>query len=566
MLVGHYNLGLVALSFAIAIIASYTALDLANRVGENSHNPRKAWRWLICGAAAMGAGIWSMHFIGMLAFSLPIPLAYNWPLTTLSLVIAVSVSALALFILRRPTVARLTLIAGAALMGFGISAMHYTGMTAMQMFPPIHYDPTLFAASVLIAIAAAAAALWIVVALRRQRSHLAIPAKLGSAVVMGVAIAGMHYTGMAAAEFAPGSVCLAASTAGLSGATLAWIVGCIAMAILGLTLVLSTLDGHFARQNALLVQSLRIAKDEAEAALRENHAITLQLRAAQGELSTAARRAGMAEVATNVLHNVGNVLNSASVSAGIISSRLSESKLAGVLQSVDLMNQHAADLGDFLTTDPKGKMLLPYLNRLAPLISAERAGILEETAALLRSVEHIKQIVATQQSYAGGTVVTEPVDVNALLEDALRINSESLNRHGIAIARDTFAVPALLLDKHLVLQILVNLIANASQALQAMPDRAHQLTVRLQFDAGAAPAQLRIDVVDNGEGITPENQSRLFAHGFTTRKSGHGFGLHSSALAARALGGTLSGTSRGAGFGATFTLLLPVQRAVEEAA
>ena len=181
MIVGHYNFGLVALSVAIAIIASYTALDLANRVSENFGNPRKAWSWLTAGALAMGAGIWSMHFIGMLAFSLPIPMAYNWPITILSLVIAVVVSALALFILRTPSVALLTLAAGATLMGLGISAMHYTGMMAMQMFPPIHYDAALFATSVLIAILASVAALWIVIALRRHRSHFAILAKLGSA-------------------------------------------------------------------------------------------------------------------------------------------------------------------------------------------------------------------------------------------------------------------------------------------------------------------------------------------------------------------------------------------------
>jgi NO-binding membrane sensor protein with MHYT domain len=158
MIVGHYNFTLVALSVAIAIIASYTALDLANRVSENFGNPRKAWIWLTAGALAMGAGIWAMHFIGMLAFSLPIPMAYNWPITILSLVIAVGVSALALHILRTPTVRLPILVTGATLMGLGISAMHYTGMMAMQMFPPIHYDAVLFITSVLIAILASVAA------------------------------------------------------------------------------------------------------------------------------------------------------------------------------------------------------------------------------------------------------------------------------------------------------------------------------------------------------------------------------------------------------------------------
>ena len=568
MIVGHYNFALVALSVAIAIIASYTALDLANRVGENYGNPRKAWSWLIAGALAMGAGIWSMHFIGMLAFSLPIPMAYNLPITMLSLFIAVVVSALALFILRTPEVALRTLVTGAILMGLGISAMHYTGMLAMQMFPPIHYDVTLFVASVLIAIVASVAALWIVTALRRNRSDVAIFAKLGSAAVMGFAIAGMHYTGMAAAQLAPGSVCLAVRASGLSGPTLAMIVGCVAMAVLLLTLILSTLDGHLARRNALLAQSLQVAKEAAEAALQENRAITVELQAAQSQLLNSARKAGMAEIATNVLHNVGNVLNSVSVSAGIIGSRIRESKVSGVLQSIELMNAHASDIGPFMTSDPRGSRLLPYLCTLAPILGAERSELIEESSALLRNVEHIKEIVALQQSYAGTgvTVVAEPVDVNDLIEDALRINAEMMSQHRIAVTRIFGVVPRLVLDKHLILQILVNLIANATHAMQAVKDRPRRLTLRVAFESSVDPARLRICVEDNGEGIASANLSRLFEHGFTTRKSGHGFGLHSGALAARALGGTLAGRNNEATPGATFVLELPARLAVGVAA
>jgi len=566
MIAGHYNFALVALSVAIAIIASYTALDLANRVSENIGNPRKAWSWLTAGALAMGAGIWSMHFIGMLAFSLPIPMAYNWPITALSLVIAVSVSALTLFILRTPKVRLLTLGLGATLMGFGISAMHYTGMMAMQMFPPIHYDAWLFSASVAIAILASIAALWIVITLRRTHSNFAVPAKLASAAVMGVAIAGMHYTGMAAAEFAPGSVCLAAKSAGIDGSTLALLIGCVAMAILALTLILSTLDGHFARSNALLAQSLQVAKDAAEAALQENRLITLELRSAQSQLLSAARKAGMAEIASNVLHNVGNVLNSVSVSAGLIGAKIRESKTNGVLRSIELMNQHAADIGTFMSEDPKGKQLLPYLNQLVPVMATERAALIEEAAALARSVEHIKEIVAMQQSYAGSAVLAEPVDVNKLLEDALRINAESLTRHEIMVTRLFPVMPRQLLDKHLFLQILVNLIANANQAMQQLTERQRRLTIRVTFKPAQERGGLRICVEDNGEGIEPANLSRLFEHGFTTRKSGHGFGLHSSALAARALGGALTGHSPGPGQGAVFVLELPARLAVEAAA
>src|SRR5262249_34873541 len=156
------------LSLAIAVIASYTTLDLANRVSESAANARKMWTWLTAGAVAMGTGIWAMHFIGMLAFHLPIAVAYDTPITVLSMVIAIAVSAVALFVLRQPHVSRDSLLIGALLMGAGISAMHYTGMAAMRMFPSIQYDPLLFATSVMIAVLASLAALWIAIQLRNN--------------------------------------------------------------------------------------------------------------------------------------------------------------------------------------------------------------------------------------------------------------------------------------------------------------------------------------------------------------------------------------------------------------
>lgn len=259
---GFYDPGLVALSLAISIIASYTALDLAGRVSANTLSSQKSWIWLFAGAIAMGTGIWSMHFIGMLAFHLPVPVAYNLSITLLSMLIAIVVSGIALLILRRPMLGARNLTLGATLMGIGISAMHYTGMIAMQMSPPIRYDARLFVLSVLIAIVASMAALWIAFQLRRNYSRLAILAKLGSAVVMGLAITGMHYTGMAAAQFAPDSICLAASQKGIDNTVLAISIGAIAMFILSITLVISALDAHFATANAKLALSLQTANEQ----------------------------------------------------------------------------------------------------------------------------------------------------------------------------------------------------------------------------------------------------------------------------------------------------------------
>jgi NO-binding membrane sensor protein with MHYT domain len=555
---GYYNLYLVILSIAIAVIASYTALDLANRVSESEGNVRKTWLWLIAGATSLGTGIWAMHFIGMLAFHLPIPVAYDLALTGLSMLIAVAVSAIALFVLRQRHVTLNGRLTAAALMGAGIAAMHYTGMTAMRMSPGIAYDPLLFITSILIALGASLAALTIALRLRHDVSRFAIAAKLASAVIMGLAITGMHYTGMAAAEFAPGAICRAAlGSGGLSNALLAVVIGGIAAGILALTLVLSTLDGHFAVRNARLADSLRVAKEEAESALLENRRINEQLRTAQTELVGAARRAGMAEIANNVLHNIGNVLNSVNVSAGLIQSRLRESKLTGLGQALDMMDQHRDTLGDFLVNDEKGRRLPGYLRKVQDSLQGDARETSAELAAMIRSIEHIKEIVRTQQSYSGSTQVLEPVDVGALIVDALRMAMSDQARERIQIRREIAVAEAVMLDKHATLQILINLFSNARHALEGMADAAIFIRAAIEQEA------LHLSVRDTGEGICAENLPKLFVHGFTTRKSGHGYGLHGSALAAKSMGGSLTAASDGPGQGATFSLMIPVQIAVE---
>jgi diguanylate cyclase (GGDEF)-like protein len=260
-MVGVFDPQLVILSVVVAVIASYTALDLAGRVSEST-GP-SSWIWLLGGAFAMGTGIWAMHFIGMLAFHLPVPLAYDVSINVLSWLVAMLVSGIALFVVRRPTLSGGYLSIGAALMGVGISVMHYTGMAAMRMSPPIVYDPALFIASVLIAIAASMAALWIAFQLRRKRPGTAILAKIGSALLMGFAVSGMHYTGMAAAEFAPDSICLVANSGGgLSNHMLAVLVSLGTMSILVITLVISAFDSQLAARAAKHAESLQAANEQ----------------------------------------------------------------------------------------------------------------------------------------------------------------------------------------------------------------------------------------------------------------------------------------------------------------
>ncbi|MDR3409470.1 MAG: ATP-binding protein [Formivibrio sp.] len=275
----------------------------------------------------------------------------------------------------------------------------------------------------------------------------------------------------------------------------------------------------------------------------------------QAKLLVSARLAGMAEIATNVLHNVSNVLNSVNVSAGLVSTQLRTSKVKGLARAVALMDEHATDLGEFLMHDAKGKQLPNYLRELAQALETEHETMTGELRTLCKSIDHIKEVVATQQSYAGTPHFIEPVKLNELVDDALRMNIEALMRHKVEVVKDLTELPTLQLDRNRVLQILVNLISNAKQAMNDMIDRSPCITIGAALADGQV---LRITVADNGEGIAPDNLTRVFSHGFTTRKNGHGFGLHSCMLAAQEMGGSLTACSAGLGQGATFTLDIPV--------
>ena len=305
----------------------------------------------------------------------------------------------------------------------------------------------------------------------------------------------------------------------------------------GGSLVLVLLVGLLARMSWQLAQSrLRAAE-------------------AQAQLAAAARQAGMAEIATNVLHNVGNVLNSVNISADLVTRKLRTSKALGLGKAVQMMNEHADDLGDFISSDEKGKLLPGYLNQLVDALAIEQQSMTEELGQLSKSVDHIKEIVAAQQSYAGPSSLAETVQIKELIEDALRMNASIIATHRITVVRNLAETPLLKLDKHRVLLILINLIKNASRAMGDRPEPDPQIILQSEMPQEGT---LVIKVIDNGEGIAPENLTRIFAHGFTTRKDGHGFGLHSCALAAMEMGGSLEAHSDGPGAGATFTLKLAI--------
>jgi signal transduction histidine kinase len=287
--------------------------------------------------------------------------------------------------------------------------------------------------------------------------------------------------------------------------------------------------------------------------IAERERMQVQIEQSHKELLHASRQAGMAEIATNVLHNVGNVLNSVNISTGLLVEGVKQSRASSLARVVVLLREHAHDLGEFITHDSRGKHLPAHLARLSEQLQAEQETSVRELDSLQRNVEHIKEIVAMQQNYATFGGVNEMVNVVNLVEDSLRINAGALSRHRVEVIREFETVPPLNVEKHKVLQILVNLLRNAKHACQDSKRADKRLTVRVANGEG----RIRISVIDNGVGIPPENLMRIFNHGFTTRKDGHGFGLHSGALAAREMGGSLTVHSDGPGHGAAFTLELP---------
>jgi PAS domain S-box-containing protein len=271
------------------------------------------------------------------------------------------------------------------------------------------------------------------------------------------------------------------------------------------------------------------------------------------QLVESSREAGMAEIATNVLHNVGNALNSVNISADLAMEGVKKFRISSLARIAGLLQEHAGDLGEFLTHDPNGQHVPAHLARLSEHLAAEQGKIAGELDSLRRNVEHIKDIVAMQQNYATVGGVKEMTDLVGLVEDSVRLNEGALSRHGVEIVRELDKVPAVHVEKHKILQILVNLVRNAKYACDESGRADRRLTVRV----GKSDGRVRISVIDNGIGIPPENLTRIFNHGFTTRRGGHGFGLHGSALAAKEMGGSLTVESGGPGQGAAFTLELP---------
>jgi len=319
----------------------------------------------------------------------------------------------------------------------------------------------------------------------------------------------------------------------------------------------SETDARISQQTADLTRAneeLRESAANLKAEIAHRKQMQEQMAQTHKELLTVSRQAGMSEVATGVLHNVGNVLNSVNVSAALVADHLQGLNIDNLGRAASMIRDHQKDIGEFLTNDPKGKKLPEYLSGMASHLADERTLLLKEIGFVRSKIEHIKEIVAAQQNYGKAMGVAEKIKIEELVEDVLRIQAGELSQHGVQIQREYSTVPEVVVDKHKALQILLNLLTNAKHACVESRQENKRVIVRV----ANGDDRIRVSLIDNGVGIPTENLKKIFNHGFTTRKNGgHGFGLHSGALTAKEMGGTLTAHSDGPGTGATFMLEIP---------
>jgi NO-binding membrane sensor protein with MHYT domain len=512
-------LRVVILSYLVAVFASYIALDITGRLRDISNTQLSKTLWICGGACAMGAGIWSMHFIGMLAFTMPgMSMDYDPFWTGLSMLVAIFASGFALYLLKIDVINVTQLAAGGVLFGIAIVTMHYLGMQAMTKHVVIHYMPSIYALSIFIAIFASEAALWLALKSNQVVVELRTRLKIISALIMGAAICGMHYTGMWAAVFTPLPTPMDMGPA-LNPQLLALSIAVVTFVILGIAFFVSNY------KEALNQQQLE-----------------------------AARQIGMAEVAVSVLHNVGNVLNSLYVSSNLVAEKIKKSKLTELNSLNQLLSEHKNDLAKFLTEDARGAKIPTFVNAINEYWQTEQAEMTEEMERVLSNLQHIKEIITVQQGLSKSANLEQVVDLDALMDEAFLITGFDPGRHNIKVVKNYDKLKPLLVNKIKLVQVLVNLFHNAKDSLAVT----NKLEKILTIEYGALKnSNFYIKVTDNGVGISAKNLNNIFMHGFSTKEGGHGFGLHASAIAIKNMGGSMKVESEGEGMGATFTIILP---------
>ena len=504
MLAGHYDIPLVVVSILVAIVASYSALSLAGRVAQS--RGRAMFAWTVGGAIAMGSGIWAMHFVGMLAFQLPIPIAFDIPITMVSLLLPIAASGLALWQVSQAALSRTRLAISAMLMGVGINAMHYTGMAAMRMAPGIEYDPWLFALSVLIAIGASALALWIAFRLRRNTPWVWLP-RIGAAVVMGAAIVGMHYTGMAAARFPSDSICMAARE-GVQHGGLALLVVIASFCVLGLALGASVFDARLEANARILAMS--------EVTATEREGLLTRERAARDQAEHLS--AMKDEFLATLSHELRTPLNAILGWAGMLQRGVQDE--ATLRRGLETIERNARAQGQLIDD-------LLDMSRIV-------AGTLRLDVQCVDPARVIEAALGTVHP----AVVAKQIELRVDLARCEELHGEV---HG---------------DPGRLQQVLWNLLSNA---VKFTPNGG---TVGVVLERDGNDAVIRVS--DSGIGIAREFLPHVFDRfrqqdaSITRRHGGLGLGLSIARQLVELHGGTIAVDSAGANAGTTFTLRLPL--------
>ena len=516
ILEGHYNSALVGLSILVAILASATSLDIAGRIRGAEGGLRLIW--MLAAGTAMGGGIWAMHFVGMLAFSLPVTIGYDVPMTLGSLALAIIATSVSFFVVFRGAFRIGKVILGGMLMGLGIAGMHYLGMAAIRASAVMSYQPGLFAVSIVIAIVAAMAALWIAAKVNGAVWRFA------AAIVMGFAVTGMHYTGMAALCFTRASAQPAAGLARFSTENVSIAVATGAVIILMLALVSSALDRRYADLQLHETEQSRRATERAETALR-------QLRETQEELIQAEKMASLSRLTAGVAHEINTPIGTALTAATTLQRRTREfvaSVSAGTITKTAALS-YAGIAGD--GTD----LIVSNILRAAELIQSFKQVAVDQTSGERRDFvldEYLREIVRSLSPRLKQTPHRVTVDCPA-------------NLHLLSF-------PGALS------QIVTNLIINS--VVHAYPDnRAGLLLLKARAIQGD-----RIELVysDDGNGIAPSHLARIFDPFFTTSRGagGTGLGMHIVYnLVTQTLKGTINVEAPARG--ACFTLRFPMHMA-----
>jgi NO-binding membrane sensor protein with MHYT domain/signal transduction histidine kinase len=615
-LIGSYNYTLVALSVLIAIFASYAALDLAGRVTAAGGWTRAVW--LLGGAGAMGTGIWSMHYIGMLAFILPIPVAYHWPTVLLSLFAAILASVIALYVVSRQKMGAFRALAGSVLMGLGIASMHYIGMAAMRLPAVCQFNSFLVGLSLVFAILISLAALWITFHFRDEKTGIGW-GKIAGAVVMGAAIPVMHYTGMAAASFTPSGMpmdlshAVSISTLGTAG------IAAVTFMVLGLALLTSWVDRRFAAQT-LELQEQKLHQSEAylSEAQRLSHTGSFGWRVSTGEIlwseetfrifqydrttkptvelilqrthpedaalvkQTIERalqdgkdfdyeyRLVMPDGSIKYVHVVAHALSDESGSIDFVGAVMDVTERK---RAEEALHQAQADLAHVNRVTTMGELTASLAHEINQPIAAavtnantclrwltrDQPDLEEARAAAMRIVKdgtRAGEITSRiRLLFKKGTPERELVDVNGVIREMIVLLRGEAMRYNISFRTELAEdLPQFMGDRVQLQQVMMNLIINSIDAMKDVDGR-REVDIESQR---AENEHILVSVSDTGVGLPPRQADQIFNAFFTTKPQGTGMGLSISRTIVESHGGRLWAADNSPR-GASFRLSLPTK-------